>query len=93
MKRGLVVEPRIWQTNIVNALKWRDLKDANSLSFNNITAKKDSAGGVTIHFGGDPKQSNYIPITKSGNYIARLYRPRAEILDGSWKFPEAQAVN
>ena len=49
--------------------------------------------GVTIHFGGDPKQSNYIPITKSGNYIARLYRPRAEILDGSWKFPEAQAVN
>jgi hypothetical protein len=22
-----------------------------------------------------------------------LYRPRAEILNGTWKFPEAQAVN
>jgi hypothetical protein len=24
------------------------------------------------------------------NYIVRLYRPRAEILDGRWTFPEAQ---
>ncbi len=23
----------------------------------------------------------------------RLYQPRAEILDGNWKFPEAQPVN
>lgn len=24
------------------------------------------------------------------NYTVRLYRPRAEILSGKWKFPEAQ---
>jgi hypothetical protein len=24
------------------------------------------------------------------NYTVRLYRPRQEILDGTWKFPEAQ---
>ena len=24
------------------------------------------------------------------NYTVRLYRPRAEILDGTWKFPEPQ---
>ena len=24
------------------------------------------------------------------NYTVRLYRPRAEILNGKWKFPEAQ---
>jgi hypothetical protein len=29
---------------------------------------------------------------KGWNYLVRLYRPRAEILDGSWKFPEAQPV-
>jgi hypothetical protein len=23
------------------------------------------------------------------NYMVRLYRPRAEILNGSWKFPDA----
>jgi len=26
------------------------------------------------------------------NYMARLYRPRAEVLNGTWKFPEAQPV-
>jgi hypothetical protein len=27
------------------------------------------------------------------NYTVRLYRPRPEILDGSWAFPEAQPVS
>ena len=27
---------------------------------------------------------------KGWNYMVRLYRPRAEILNGTWKFPEAQ---
>jgi hypothetical protein len=26
------------------------------------------------------------------NYTVRLYRPRAEILNGTWKFPEAVLV-
>jgi hypothetical protein len=26
-------------------------------------------------------------------YTVRLYRPRAEILNGSWTFPKAQPVN
>jgi hypothetical protein len=30
---------------------------------------------------------------KGWNYTVRLYRPRAEILSGKWKFPEPQAVN
>jgi len=30
---------------------------------------------------------------KGWNYTLRLYRPRAEILNGTWKFPEAQLVN
>jgi len=25
--------------------------------------------------------------------MVRLYRPRKEILDGTWKFPEAQPVS
>jgi hypothetical protein len=27
---------------------------------------------------------------KGWNYIVRLYRPRAELLNGTWTFPEAQ---
>jgi hypothetical protein len=26
------------------------------------------------------------------NYIVRLYRPRAEVLDGRWTFPKAVPV-
>ena len=36
--------------------------------------------------------ANCLPITPGWNYLVRLYRPRAEILDGSWTFPEAQPV-
>jgi hypothetical protein len=29
---------------------------------------------------------------KGWNYMVRLYRPRPEILNGTWKFPEAQLL-
>jgi hypothetical protein len=67
--------------------------DQNAYSFNNITAEKDDDGSVTIQFGGcDSKTPNCLPITKGWNYTVRLYRPRKEIVDGTWKFPEAQLV-
>ena len=46
-----------------------------------------------IQFGGcDGKIANCLPITPGWNYIVRLYRPRAEILDGVYTFPEAQPI-
>jgi hypothetical protein len=36
---------------------------------------------------------NCLPIMPGWNYIVQLYRPRAQILDGTWKFPEAQLLN
>jgi hypothetical protein len=30
---------------------------------------------------------------KDWNYIVRLYRPRPEILSGTWKFPDAMPVH
>lgn len=76
--------------SVYNADGYFEKNDANAYSFNNLTAKRDRDGGATVHFGGDPKQSNYLPITKGWNYTVRLYRPRAEILNGTWKFPDAQ---
>jgi hypothetical protein len=49
-------------------------------------------GSYTIHFGGDPKGGNYLPITKGWNYAVRMYQPRQEILDGTWKFPAIEPV-
>jgi len=47
-----------------------------------------------IHFGGcDGKIPKCLPTTRGWNYIVRLYRPHVEILNGQWKFPEAQPVS
>jgi len=64
----------------------------NIYSYNSLTAKPDPDGSVTIQFGGDDTSGNCIPIVPGWNYTVRLYRPRKEILDGIWKFPEAQPV-
>jgi len=57
-------------------------------SYNNVTAQKNSDGSIDIHFGGDPKAKNYIPITPGWVYIVRLYRPDSTILEGKWQFPK-----
>jgi len=61
---------------------------------NSLTAKKGADGAVTIQFGGcDGKSQNCLPITPGWNYTVRLFRPRAEIIDGTWLFPLAQPEN
>ena len=62
-------------------------------SLNSVTAKKSVDGSVAVQFGGcGGKIPNCLPIVPGWNYMVRLYRPRAEILNGTWKFPEAQPV-
>jgi hypothetical protein len=66
----------------------------NAYSFNNVTATKEADGNTTIQFGGcdDDKAPNCLPITARWSYMVRLYRPQQQILDGSWTFPQAQAL-
>ena len=82
-----------WSISVYNAKGYFEKNAQNAYSLNNITAKKDTDGSVTVQFGGDAsKAPNVIPITPGWNYLVRLYRPRKEILEGKWKFPEAQPV-
>lgn len=79
-----------WSISLYNAKGYHEQNPYNSYSVNNITAKKDADGSVTVQFGGcDGKIPNCLPTTNGWNYMVRLYRPRAEILSGKWKFPEA----
>ncbi|WP_309765554.1 MULTISPECIES: DUF1214 domain-containing protein [unclassified Caballeronia] len=68
-----------------------DEKNAyNAYSLNSVTAKPDSDGGITVRFGGcDGRVPNCLPTMDGWNYMVRLYRPRASILDGTWTFPAA----
>jgi hypothetical protein len=60
---------------------------------NIITAKKNPDGAVTVQFGGcDGKSPNCLAIMPGWNYIVRMYRPRPEILNGIWRFSEAEPV-
>jgi len=82
-----------WSINVYNAKGYFELNPQNAYSLNNITAAKDADGSVTVQFGGcDGKMPNCLPITQGWNYIVRLYRPRPEILNGDWTFPQAQPV-
>jgi hypothetical protein len=83
-----------WSISLYNAKGYFEQNPYNAYSLNNVTAKKDADGSVTVQFGGcDGKIPNCLPIMKGWNYMVRLYRPRPSILNGTWKFPEAQPVD
>ena len=83
-----------WSISVYNKDGYFEKNDRDAYTLNNITAKKDADGSVTVQFGGcDDKTSNCIPIIPGWNYWVRLYRPRPEILNDKWKFPEAQPAS
>lgn len=82
-----------WSVSVYNEEGFFEKNDLNAYSLNDLIAKKGPEGAVTVQFGGCNKETaNCLPITGGWNYTVRLYRPRQEILDGSWKLPEAQPV-
>jgi len=83
-----------WSISVYNAQGYFEKNPQNAYALNNVTAKKEADGSVAVQFGGcDGKVPNCLPIVDGWNYIVRLYRPRAHVLDGSWKFPEPRPVN
>jgi hypothetical protein len=80
-----------WSVTVYNKEGYFTPNAQNAYSVNNITAKPGSDGTTTIQFGG-ADAANLLPITEGWNYTVRLYRPRQEILDGSWTFPAAESV-
>lgn len=83
-----------WSISVYNDQGFFQKNDRNAYSLNSLTAKPNADGSYTVQFGGCANDSsNCLPIVAGWNYTVRLYRPRKEILDGTYKFPEAQKVN
>jgi hypothetical protein len=83
-----------WSIALYNPQGYFQKNAYNAYNLNNVTSKANADGSVTLQFGGcDGKIPNCLPIMTGWNYTVRLYRPRAEILNGKWKFPEPQPVN
>ncbi len=81
-----------WSISVYNAKGYFEPNKQNAYSLNNLTATTADDGSVTVQFGGDGTTTNCLPITPGWNYTVRLYRPRQQVLDGTWKFPEAGPV-
>ncbi len=82
-----------WSISVYNAKGFFEKNELDSYSLNSLTAKPDSDGGITVQFGGCTKQTANCLVTPPGwGYIVRMYRPRAPVIDGTWKFPEAKPI-
>ncbi len=82
-----------WSISLYNKDGYYEKNDREVYVINDRNATKNEDGSITIHFGGDTDQPNNMPIMEGWNYIVRLYRPRKEILDGTWTFPAPQLVD
>lgn len=76
-----------WSISMYNKDGYFEANEEKAYSINNLTATPNEDGSFTIHFGGDPKNLNHLPITEGWNYTVRFYQPRKEILNGTWIFP------
>lgn len=88
---GSVPVDGFWSITVYNEKGYLEPNPDEAYSLNSITAKPDERGSIVIQFG-DGKTPNCLPTTPGWNYMVRLYRPRAEVLDGRWQFPVAQPV-
>jgi hypothetical protein len=77
-----------WSLSVYNADGYFEPNERGRNNVNSITAERDPDGAISIHFGNGPDpKPNYIPIMEGWNFLVRYYRPRREILDGTWQFP------
>ncbi|MFB8007071.1 DUF1254 domain-containing protein [Nocardia sp. NPDC056000] len=82
-----------WSVSLYNAQGYYEANPFNAYSVNNTTAKANPDGSIDIRFGGcDGQIPNCLPTMPGWNYMVRLYRPQPQILDGTWKFPDATIV-
>ncbi|WP_370978576.1 DUF1214 domain-containing protein [Agaribacterium sp. ZY112] len=78
-----------WSITVYNKNGYISPNSQGVYSFNNLTAKNNKDGSVTIHFGAcDDNRINCLPISDGWNYAFRYYQPQEELLSGRWSTPE-----
>ncbi len=82
-----------WSISVYNAQGFFAPSDRGGCSLNSLTAQKDLDGSVIVHLGAcEGERPNCLSLMDGWNYVVRLYRPRSEILDGSWTFPSPELI-
>lgn len=82
-----------WSISIYNKDGYFEKNKFNSYSINNLTAKPNADGSITVNFGESKDgKNNFLYVMDGWNYAVRLYQPRKEILDGEWTFPSPKPL-
>lgn len=82
-----------WSVSLYNAAGYFEPNALGVNSVNSITAVPDADGSVTVRFTARPTGlANTLPIMPGWNYTLRLYRPHADVLDGTWVAPRPEVV-
>ena len=83
-----------WSVSVYARNGYFEKNAFDSYSVNSVTAVPDADGSVTVIFGPEPDGSpNFLFVSDGWNYVARMYRPRPAVLDGSWTFPEPEPLD
>jgi hypothetical protein len=74
--------------------------DRDSIGDRTPGLQKDADGGLTIYLqsespGSNGQANNWLPSPSDGEWftILRLYRPRPEVIDATWKCPPIEPQN
>jgi hypothetical protein len=83
-----------WSVSIYNERGFFEPNEKDLYTVNSVTGEPNADGSITVHLiasaDGDIPP-NAIVTPPGWNYLIRLYRPRAEILDGEWAPPTPTA--
>jgi hypothetical protein len=83
-----------WSISLYDARGFFVPSAVGGCSVNSVTAHAEPDGSVIVHLGGCADgRPNCLHLMEGWNYTVRLYRPRSEILDGTWTFPAAEPVS
>ena len=85
---GEVPVDGFWSISLYNEDGYFSENAAGAYTINNITGRRNDDATITVRFGGDGSLPNTLPIMPGWNYMVRMYRPRPQVLDGTWTFPE-----
>lgn len=93
LRVGEVPVDGFWSISLYNAQGYFQANPLNAYSLNSASVRRRDDGTAEVQFGGcDGHIPNCLPVMPGWNYMVRLYRPRPEILNGSWTFPQARPV-
>ncbi|KAF0968284.1 DUF1214 domain-containing protein [Gordonia sp. YY1] len=84
-----------WSVSVYNAAGFFEPNEKDLYTVNSVTGVRNGDGSITVRF--IPAVTGDVPpnaiVTPGGwNYLIRLYRPRPEVLDGTWTPPVLKPV-